>query len=488
MGQWRGLPVALSLLALGACVASGEPKRLDPLTLESLVLDTPRRAADSRGPLAWDLGGSVEAPDHAPGRADAPQDPQETPAQRDARLRVQFGSSVLISADGSVTKQYFMAGDLAQTFLKLINEITPESQRFDAERKPPPVPPPGTKVGGAANRSVLGRMLRDHEVEVTFVPDFEILSGANLVDTTGAPAVRGEPLSNKFREAPSIGLALITAKPAALVAFEAALDLFYSSIPQVEILVSVVEYQTADALAFGVRGATNTSPVLTNLTSSQLVRSYTSAFPLNPPIVGVSPVTNVGRFALGGIHDSWELDMVLEALEANNLADITNSPKLVVRNGGVASISTLTQVPFPKARFNQLGAEVAVDIDFKPVGVRMNIIPVIAGTDSVILQVFADVSAITSFAATSPVSTPITSTRTAVTTVHLKNNHTLVIGGLTSQTKFEAETKVPILGDIPLLGFLFRSTSTTHNDTTVEFHITPTIRKSRGSLIQDPGS
>ena len=61
-------------------------------------------------------------------------------------------------------------------------------------------------------------------------------------------------------------------------------------------------------------------------------------------------------------------------------------------------------------------------------------------------------------------------------------------GGLTSQTKFEAETKVPILGDIPLLGFLFRSTSTTHNDTTVEFHITPTIRKSRGSLIQDPGS
>ena len=253
--------MGLSLLVLASCVASGEPKRLDPLSLESLVLDTPRRAADSRGPLAWDLGGPADAPERV---ADAPQDPQETPAQRDARLRVQFGSSVLISADGSVTKQYFMAGDLAQTFLKLINEITPETQRFDAERKPPPVPPPGTKVGGAANQSVLGRMLRDHEVEVTFVPDFEILSGANLVDTTGAPAVRGEPLNTKFREAPSIGLALVTAKPAALVAFEAALDLFYSSIPQVEILVSVVEYQTADALAFGVRGATNTSPVLTS--------------------------------------------------------------------------------------------------------------------------------------------------------------------------------------------------------------------------------
>lgn len=472
-------------------MAAGQ-KRTDPLALESLVVDPPQRAAETRGPLAWEAPGAGGAPGLEPADAEptvAPQDPKETPAQRDARLRVQFGSSVLIGADGSVTKQYFLAGDLAQTFLKLIADITTESPpQFDAERKPPKVPPPGTKVGGAGSRSVLGRMLRDHEVEVTFVPDFEVLSGAAIVETPGQPpAVRGEPLLNKYREATGVSLALITARPASLAAFEAALDLFYTSIQQVEISVSVVEYQTADALAFGVSGAAAgagaTTPVLSNLTSGQLVRSYSSNFPLSQPIVGVSPVTDVGRFALGGIHDAWELNMVLEALEANNLADITSSPKLVVRNGGVASISTLTQVPFPRAKINQLGAEVAVDIDFKPVGVRMNIIPVIAGTDSVILQIYADVSAITGFAQTQPVSTPITSTRTAVTTVHLKNEHTLVIGGLTSQTKFESETKVPILGDIPLLGFLFRSTTTTHNKTTVDFFITPRIVKERGSRL-----
>jgi hypothetical protein len=467
---------------LGGCVASGSHKRTDPLELEALVVDPPTRAAATRGPLAWEVpgGGTAEV-----GEPAAPQDPVETPSQRDARLRVQFGSSVLIGADGSVTKQYFLAGDLAQTFLKLIADITADSPpQFDAERKPPKVPPPGTKVGGVGSKSVLGRMLREHEVEVTFVPDFEVLSGAAIAEAPGQPpAVRGEPLLNKYREATGVSLALITAKPASLAAFEAALDLFYTSIQQVEISVSVVEYQVADALAFGVRGATNTTPVLTNQSSGQLVRSYTSSFPLSQPIVGVSPVTDVGRFALGGIHDAWELNMVLEALEANNLADITSSPKLVVRNGGVASISTLTQVPFPRAKINQLGAEVAVDIDFRPVGVRMNIIPVIAGTDSVILQIYADVSAITGFAQTQPVNTPITSTRTAVTTVHLKNEHTLVIGGLTSQTKFESETKVPILGDIPLLGFLFRSTSTTHNKTTVDFFITPRIVKERGSRL-----
>jgi hypothetical protein len=466
------------MAGLASCV-TGEPQRVAGLSIDGAYADRPQRGANAMGPIAWGMGAGPAAMVPAP----AAQDPQETGDQRDARLRLQFGSNVLIGADGSVTKQYFLAGELAATFLKLITDIAPD--------KPPKVnrevleaPPPGTKVGGEGSRSILGRMLRQHEVEVTFVPDFEILSGAVLAEPPGAitpTTVRGGPLDTQWKTAPAVGLALVTAKPAALAAFEASLDLFYSSIPQVEITVRVVEYQTANALAFGVTGIDNNTPILGNLSSSQLVRAYTSVFPLRPPTVGTSPVTDVGRFTLGGIHDSWELNMVLEALEANNLADIQSSPTLVVRNGGVAAISTLTQVPFPKAKINQLGSEVATDIEFKPVGVKMNIIPVIAGTDSVILQVYADVSAITGFADTQPVSTPITSTRTAVTTVYLKNDHTLVIGGLKSETKFESETKVPILGDIPLLGFLFRSTSQTKSQTTVEFHITPRIVEDRGA-------
>lgn len=460
-------------------MSTDAPRKLDGAKLEAAVLDRPERGAATRGPLAWGLdgGGSVAAPQQ-------PQDPaNETPAQRDARLRVQFGSNVMIGADGLVTKQYFLAGDLAQTFQKLITDVpTQQSTLFETDRKPPMVPAAGTKIGGAANRSVLGRMLRDHEIEVTFVPEFEILSGVRLVDVPGQPpAVLGDPLDNKYKSAPAVGLALVTAKASALAAFEAAMDLLYTNIPQVEITVLVVEYQAADALAFGVTAIDNATPLLTNLSSSQLVRAYSSEFPLRAPTVGASPVTDIARFTLGGIHDSWELNMVLEALEANNLADIQSSPKLVVRNGGIASVSTLTQFPFPKAKYIQLGNEVATEIEFKPVGVKMNIVPMIAGTDSVILQIYADVSAITAFAPTLPVSTPIVSTRSAVTTVYLKDEHTLVIGGLQSETKFESETKVPILGDIPLLGFLFRSTSQTRNKTNVEFHISARIVKDRGT-------
>ena len=80
-----------------------------------------------------------------------------------------------------------------------------------------------------------------------------------------------------------------------------------------------------------------------------------------------------------------------------------------------------------------------------------------------------------------PVVTPITSQRSAVTTVYLKHNHSLLIGGLKSVTTFQSETKVPILGDIPLLGFLFRSTSTSRQETSVAFQITPRIVNDRGS-------
>ncbi len=470
------LALAMPTFSLG-CVNTAPPKRLGDRIINGRVIGG---SAPSAGPVAWRLGDELPLDSAAATSPQDPQDPQ-TDEQRDARLRLQFGSNVLIAPDGSVTKQYFLAGDLAQTFLKLITAITPDKAPVRG-RAPQPIPLPGTRLGGQDAKSILGRMLRGFEVEVTFVPDFEILNGAKLVDTGNKPltAVTGTP-PQLTPDAPSVSLALITGQPSALAAFEAALDLFYASIPQIEISVLVVEYTVADALSFGVATLDANTPILGNLTSSQLVRSYTSSFAASQPIVGTSPVADIGRFVLGGIHDSWELNSIIEALEANNLADITSSPKLVVRNGGMAAISTLTDVPFPKAKFSQLGAEVATDISFRPVGVRMNIIPVIAGTDSVILQVFADVSAVTGFADTEPIVTPITSTRTAVTTVYLKDGHTLVIGGLKSKTLFESETKVPILGDIPVLGFLFRSTSTVHNETTVEFHITPRIVTDRGS-------
>lgn len=479
------LMMTAGLVLTQACV-SETPRRMNPLELQAAVAEQARPGDGvAVGPLVWGLGPGALGVDAAlrvtPVEAQDPKTEQDR-EREEARIRTQFGSSVLIGPDGRVTKQYFLAGDLGPVFLKLITEIVPNQ----------PIQPlttlaPGTRIGGPDASSILGRMLAGKEVELTYLPEFEVLSGAALVDPKDRSAVTGQPLPMDEKSAPKVALLLVTGLPSALASFEDALDLFYTSIPQIEITVQVIEYSSAEALAFGVDRIDANTANLQNLSSRQLVQSYTSIFPLRQPVVGANPVTDVGLFTLGGIHDSWQLNMVLQALEANNLADITSSPRLVVRNGGSASISTLTEIPFPKAKINQLGAQVATDIAFKPVGVKMNIIPVIAGTDSVILQVYADVSAVTGFANTDPVVTPVTSNRTAVTTVYLKNNHSLLIGGLKSVTAFASETKVPILGDIPILGFLFRSTSTTRQETTVAFQITPRIVNDRGTRVERAG-
>ena len=200
----------LPLLALG-CVSAGAPKRVGETRVDGAVYG----GSGGAGPLAWRLaGGSGLQGGEAVGRARAAQDPRqqdpETPEQRDARLRLEFGSNVLISADGAVTKQFFLAGDLAQTFLKLIAEISPEKPPIAGQQQP--VPKPGLEVGGPEAKSILGRMLREHTVEVTFVPDFEVLSGAKLVEQPNKPstAVTGEPPLLKYKDAPTVSLALVT--------------------------------------------------------------------------------------------------------------------------------------------------------------------------------------------------------------------------------------------------------------------------------------
>lgn len=448
---------------------------MDGLPEVKAAVEDPQAPGDAvaRGPLVWGFGQDPEA-------APTGQDPQAQEREREeASIRARFGSTVLIGPDGRVTKQFFLAGELGQVFLKLIHRIEPGQPFPVPAQGQMPIPEPGLKIGGPEAKSILGRMLGGREIEVTYIPDFEEISGVSMFDAQkGTPTFTGAPLP-PTTGAVKVALLLITAMPSALAAFEDAFNLFYSSIPQVEITVQVIEFQKADALAFGVLPIDEDTPILQNLSSRQLIRAYTADFPLRAPVVGTNPVTDVGLLTLGGIHDSWELNAVLQALEANNLADVTSSPKLVVRNGGTATISTVTEIPFPKARITQSGVNVATDINFKPVGVTMTIVPVIAGTDSVILQVFADVSAVTGFVDTD-VPTPVTSQRSALTTVHLKNNHSLVIGGLTSLSEFETESKIPILGDIPILGFLFRSTSKTRQETEVAFQITPRIVRDRG--------
>ncbi|MBK8978897.1 MAG: type II and III secretion system protein [Planctomycetes bacterium] len=430
---------------------------------------TPDPAAAPTGPAA---GGQDPGATQDPA---ATQDPegearriQDERRREEARLRIAFGDAILINADGTITKQYFLGRDAGGVFLGLLAPLGGQ----------PAPPAPGTRVGGAETQSVLGRMLGpDHEVEVIFVNNFEQFQD---MPPRVNPKAQARPAGDV-----TTSLLLVTARPDGLSAFEKALDLFYANIPQVQIEVKVVEYTVSDTVSFGIEPIDGNTPVLRNLSSGRLIQQITSSFPLSAPLSGTGGITDRGLISLGGIHDTWELNAILEALETRSVADILTQPTMVVRNGGQATVSTVTAQPFPKGKITNQTVT-TTDIDFKDVGVVMDIRPEVAGTETVVLNIYVSVSAISGFAATEPVPTPIIVSREAATSVHLREGESTVIGGLVQEIQLDSESKLPILGDIPILGYLFRSTSTQEQRTMLEFYITPRIL--RGPRGMRPGS
>ena len=469
-----GIALADQIYGVGATPAA-EPVDWDRVAdvLQAADRATARAPQDPEGaPPEQDTGEQDPAAGTEPGEQDpdADADPAARLAieqqrnqerlQAEARLRNAFGEAILINDDGSVTKQYFLSRGASAVFTSLLTPLE--------GAKPAQIPAGTNQVGGDAVDTVLGRMLgADNPVGLVFIANFEQFQNMAPRAAANTPAKLGEQGTNS--------LLLVTARPKALAAFENALNLFYANIPQVEIEVKVVEYATSNAVSFGIQPLDENTPTLQNLSSGRLIQQITSNFPLSAPLSGAGSTDDRGLITLGGIHDTWELNAVLEALETSNIADIKSQPRMVVRNGGVATVSTLTEQPFPKARIsNQTVA--TTDVSFKPVGVVMDIRPEIVGTETVVLNVFISVSAVTGFAPTDPVATPIVATREATTSVHLSEGESTVIGGLVSESVFDSETKLPILGDIPILGYLFRSTTTQKQNTTLEFHITPRIR------------
>lgn len=433
-------------------IGSGPTEAIDWGTVKAEV--AARGVDEPQDPEA--AGGEAAGADQDPDRA--AQDAEEQ-RKAEARLRIAFGDSILINADGTVTKQYFLSENAAMVFLNL---LVPFGQPAGT------VPQVGQSFGGEARDSVLGRMLgADNQVEIIFLKDFEPVQNA-------VPRVNQNNPANLSGPAKPNSLLLVSARPEGLSAFERTLNQFYANIPQVEIEVKVVEYATSDSVNFGATQFDTNTPLLQNLKSGRLIQQISSSFPLSAPLSGQSSITDRGLIALGGIHDSWELNAVLEVLETNNVADVKTQPRMVVRNGGAATVSTVTAQPFPKAKISNQTVT-TTDISFQDVGVIMDIRPEIAGTDTVVLNIYVSVSAVTGFAATEPVPTPIVSTRVATTSVHLREGESTVIGGLVSESTVDLEAKIPLLGDIPILGYLFRSTSTQRSKNSLEFVITPHI-------------
>jgi len=180
---------------------------------------------------------------------------------------------------------------------------------------------------------------------------------------------------------------------------------------------------------------------------------------------------------------------VLNALEKHSGINVLSTPHILTSNHQEATITVVDNVPYVRdSRITQPGEyESAIKTyDFKDVGIELTVTPHISPGDFVRLEVNASFSKLVPSATTGVIGgdTPTTATRDVETVISIPSGATVVIGGLIRDDKETIEKKVPILGDMPLIGGLFRVNSDRVQKTNLLLFITPRVLTTEEALEQ----
>lgn len=170
---------------------------------------------------------------------------------------------------------------------------------------------------------------------------------------------------------------------------------------------------------------------------------------------------------------------LLRALEQKGFAKSLASPTLIAASGASASFLVGGEFPYPVVQGGTAGTAAAITIQFKPFGVRLDFTPTLNDLGSINLRISPEVSALdfTNSVTISGTTIPSLTTRRASTIVDLKSGQSLAIGGLIQSMDRKSLTKFPVLGDIPVLGAIFRSTKFIRDETDLIIFVTPEIAK-----------
>ena len=184
------------------------------------------------------------------------------------------------------------------------------------------------------------------------------------------------------------------------------------------------------------------------------------------------PVSNpAGTFALGILGNNFIVDLELSAAQAETQANIISSPRVVTANQKEATIEQGVEIPY-----QQSASSGATTIQFKKAVLALKVTPQITPDNRIIMDLdVRDDSVGNVVVASGGVNVPSINTREIATQVLVNDGQTVVLGGILETTQREDDNKVPYLGDIPVLGHLFKQTSHQDNKDELMIFITPKI-------------
>jgi type IV pilus assembly protein PilQ len=241
----------------------------------------------------------------------------------------------------------------------------------------------------------------------------------------------------------------------------------------------VGNYGSSDGLMYVGRGGLDTQPG----TAGPIIN------PTSPGGVGVSgsqvttptvndrymvnlPVSNpAGRIAMTLLDSDYVVDLEITAAQREGRGEVVSAPRVITANGKEAVIEQGTEIPYQEA-----ASSGATTTQFKKAVLSLKVTPQITPDDRVILDLTVSKDSVGQvLPSATGGSVPSIDTREITTQVLVNDGQTVVLGGILETERRDSVNKVPFLGDVPGLGYLFRSKSKTDNKDELLIFVTPKI-------------
>lgn len=213
---------------------------------------------------------------------------------------------------------------------------------------------------------------------------------------------------------------------------------------QVMVETRVVDISTSELKNLGLNWGLTAQPIL----------NVTGTFP-NQIVIGVASNT---------------IRALLDAMVTDKKVRVITAPRIAVVDGNEAQVNLGEEVPIPS-----IDASGRLTFTFRPIGVILKILPKVNRDGLITTKVEPEVSAVIEFLSTASGPVPRVSTRKATTIVTVRSGESIVLAGLISAAERRTVIKVPLLGDIPILGALFRTSTIDRQESEVIFVVTPQI-------------
>ncbi|MCC6415147.1 MAG: hypothetical protein IT582_04480 [Opitutaceae bacterium] len=202
-------------------------------------------------------------------------------------------------------------------------------------------------------------------------------------------------------------------------------------------------------------------------------------------LLGLANTGGTSRLA-SAVFSASDFNIILSALKTQSDTKLVSNPTVVTLNNSEAIINIGREYPIPNYTYNQeRGTYEVSGFEYRPIGIILRVTPQVNARGFIKLNVEPEVSSSTESAPFGATAIPIITTRKTKTQVSLKDGFTMGIGGLIENNNTTGQTRVPVLGSIPLLGRLFRSDSKNFSTRNLIIFITAKSVSADGAPIEE---